>query len=233
MIQEIHEKGKRANNEDYVLSDTVNNLFLVCDGVGGSSSGEEASKIAAHSFRDYLSKKIDINADDLNDALLNTEDCFDDYIRNNPASKGMATTMVFLHLYHNGAALAAHCGDSRIYQIRDGKIIFKTKDHSFVQELVDSGYITAEEALKHPKRNRITRAITGRNEPSLLDVSMLETAMGDYFLLCTDGILEGINDSFIEEEFTNDIELSQLQQKITTKCFELSNDNFSAILIKI
>lgn len=234
MIQKIHETGKRENNEDFVLIDTQSKIYIVCDGVGGSSKGEEASKLAANSFKDFLVVREKVNPSSLKEALKFTEKKFDEFTSDKPESEGMATTLTFLHLYEDGTVIVAHCGDSRIYQIRDGKILFKTKDHSFVQELVDSGYITEEEALNHPKRNRITRAVQGSKKPTQLDIALLEDVKtNDFFLLCSDGILEGIDEKFISEKFVKDVDIETIKTEIIQKCVEHSNDNFSAILLEI
>ncbi len=233
MLEKIHNKGKRDNNEDYLLFDDEKNIYIVCDGVGGSNKGEEASKLAANSFLNYFDKNIEIDIENLKKALKFTESKFDEFIAENPESQGMATTLTFLHLIGKKAILA-HCGDSRIYQIRNGEIIFKTKDHSFVQELVDSGYITPEAALIHPKKNRITRAIQGTEKFTALDIQTIEDVQeNDYFILCSDGILESISDDYLKEKFNSYSNLSEMRKEIEMLCSEKSNDNFTAIFIKI
>lgn len=232
-IERIHEKGRRENNEDSLLSHEPGNFFMVCDGVGGSHKGEVASQLAADSFMTFLSDKDSVSKQDLKNALMYTEQEFDKYSKKYPESEGMATTLTFLQ-FQNDKAIAAHCGDSRIYHIRDGKILFQSKDHSFVQELVDSGYITPEQALTHPKRNQITQAIQGSFKPAKLDVHLLEDIKDkDLFMLCSDGILEGISNEFIEENFKHDADLNKLRGKIVKTCEEKSNDNYTAIIISL
>ncbi len=229
----IHQKGKRANNEDYFLANPEKNIFIVCDGVGGSNKGEEASKLASSSFMDFLASKENIDKTALDNALKHTEQTFDQFVSENPESNGMATTLTFLHFKEN-KAIIAHCGDSRVYHIRNGVILFQTIDHSFVQELVSSGYITAEAALTHPKKNQITRAIQGTRKSTSLDVSILEKIEpNDIFLLCTDGILESISNNYIEDNGTLDADIDKFNEDITTQCIENSNDNFTAIIVKI
>ena len=96
----------------------------------------------------------------LNSILLRTELELDKIVAKNPEYKGMATTLTYLHLSPEGAIIA-WAGDSRVYHIRDGKILFKTEDHSLVNQLVQAGQITEEEAAHHPQKNVILRAVIG------------------------------------------------------------------------
>ena len=229
----ISETGKRPYNEDYLFAHPDSNLFLVCDGVGGSSKGEGASRKACGTFADHLLGTSDFSVEGIEKALVHTESQFDEYTRENPDAQGMATTLTLLKLFPEKAVLA-HIGDSRVYHIRDGEILFQTTDHSFVNELVASGFLTPEEAKTHPKRNQITRAIQGSEHPTYIDVHTVESIQEeDYFLLCSDGILEAIDEDFIQRNFLKENNLEQLKGRILEICRELSSDNFTAIVIKI
>src|SRR5690606_17362850 len=158
---------------------------------------------------------------------------FDEYTSGFPEAKGMATTLTFLKITPQGA-IAGHIGDSRIYQIRNGELIFMTQDHSVVNELVASGFLTEEEAVNHPKQNQITRAIQGSESSTLIDFGHIESIeKNDFFMLCSDGILEGIDKDWISENFKSKFELSAIEKGIRENCAEKSNDNYTAILIKI
>lgn len=230
----IHQKGKRENNEDFIKSLPLQNIFMVCDGVGGSSKGEVASEMACDSFESFFSNNTSpLSNEVLYNALLFTEKEFENYIEQNPDSRGMATTLTFVGFQDN-KAICSHCGDSRIYHVRNGNILFKTKDHSLVNELVASGYITENEAKTHPKKNQITRAIMGTQNPTFIDTTVIsEIQTNDFFLLCTDGILEGISEEDFPTLFQAGKQVSEIKQEIETKCLLFSNDNFSAIIIKI
>lgn len=233
MVELIHEPGKRQNNEDYLLSDLAERIFMVCDGVGGHEKGEEASKLAILSFSEFLKGVPEINDISLKSALKYTENAFDLFVEKNENSRGMATTLTFLYFSDDNHALVAHCGDSKVYQLRDGQIIFKTKDHSLVQELVDGGFISEDEAVNHPKKNQITRAIQGSKYPTKLDIKHLEDIRsGDYFMLCSDGIMEGIDEKSFADIFKSDSSLKSTKTFIYQQCMNLSKDNFTAILIK-
>jgi len=237
----LHEMGKRKNNEDYIYPSKKNQgmakssgLFLVCDGVGGSAKGEEASKIVCEVFSKVLVGKKTVKAEDVAEALKAAEDAIDEYTRNDPESKGMATTLTLLSLHKKGVTIA-HLGDSRVYQIRGNEIIFRTNDHSFVNELVSNNIITEAEAREHPKRNVVTKAIVGAFSPQVPDVEYIEDVHpGDYFFLCTDGILESIDDEqlvkIISKSGRSDIEKVNDIYKI---CNKESKDNFSSWLLQI
>jgi len=229
----MSEQGQRNYNEDALLADTDNGIFMVCDGVGGSNRGDIASKKACEYFSDYVIRQNEVSEIVLEQALVETEMKFDEYTSGFPEAKGMATTLTFLKITPQGA-IAGHIGDSRIYQIRNGEIIFMTQDHSFVNELVASGFLTEEEAVNHPKKNQITRAIQGSESSTLIDFGHIESIeKNDFFMLCSDGILEGIDKDWISENFKSKFELSAIEKGIRENCAEKSNDNYTAILIKI
>lgn len=229
----ISEDGKRPYNEDSFYVNDTQGLFMVCDGVGGSNKGEVASQKACEYFGQYLSVNSDFSLLGLEKTLVQCESKFDDYTTQNPEAKGMATTLTLLKLLPH-KAIVGHIGDSRVYHVRNGKILFQTSDHSFVNELVASGFLTPEEALTHPKRNQITRAIQGSENNTYIDVNELDSVeIHDYFMLCSDGILEGIDDEFIQNNFTESNSLENIKNLILKNCREKSSDNFTAIVIKI
>ncbi len=239
----INEIGKRLNNEDstYPKNENVsvsNRLFLVCDGVGGANKGEVASSLACECIQDYfnnfLDAEKDIDAGFIEKAIRYTETRFDDYIKENPEAKGMATTLCLIFLSPNGIFLT-HAGDSRIYQEREGKIIFRTEDHSLVNSWIKSGMINEEDAKTHPRKNVIYRAIQGSEHPVEVDViQLVDIQAGDNFLMYTDGVSEAVSDSDIckilnEKGSSAETKLSVLKEICTGK----ARDNFSAFLIPI
>ena len=232
--QQYSHMGKRENNEDCIISDLSKGVFVVCDGVGGRNKGEVASYLTCYTIIDFFKKSV-ITVDTIQQAIDRVEGELLKYVRENPASEGLATTMVFMAL-RNNTAFVAHIGDSRVYQIRDGEIIFQTKDHSLVNELLASGYITEDEARNHPKRNVITRAIQA-NQSGLsteADVHFIDSIMEqDYFLMCTDGVTEVIDNKWIKQFFVAGNSVDFLLDNIKKECFSGSNDNNSAVVIKI
>ncbi|CAG5002127.1 hypothetical protein DYBT9275_02815 [Dyadobacter sp. CECT 9275] len=233
----LHEIGRRDNNEDNIFPEkgsaqTGDRLFVVCDGIGGNAKGEEASRIVCDAFR----YKIDgvSNPTLIADALCYAEEQIDHFISQNPGAKGMGTTLTLLHLHENGATIA-HVGDSRVYHIRDRTIRFVTNDHKWVNKLVLSGDLTPEEALHHPQRNVIDRAVQGRkNRPTQADVNQItDIQAGDYFFLCTDGILEGIEEDELVNILASDGSDTDKLGQIEKNCLVKSMDNYSAYLVRV
>ena len=130
---------------------------------------------------------------------------FNKYFENHSDAKGMGTTLTLLH-FNDAGATVSHCGDSRVYQLREGKIIHKTNDHSYLNYMVDSGAMSAEEAENHPKKNVILRAIQGSSvKKTELETQIISDILEeDYFFLCTDGILESITDDILERILSKD-----------------------------
>lgn len=237
------EIGNRSNNEDSVYpppghATVQDRLFMVCDGVGGEHKGEVASSEACRCISDFIKnhKGLSYGPEELGQALEYTSLTFADIERNDPETHGMATTLTFLFLLENQIAIA-HMGDSRIFQIREGKIIFQTRDHKLVNELVESGVITEEQAREHPKKNVITRVIQAsrQNQADFKLIDDIEP--GDYFFLCTDGVLERLYDGLLEyhlgQKSGNMASPTELMDEIKEECMGMTNDNFSAYLIQI
>jgi PPM family protein phosphatase len=232
----MSERGKRANNEDSIFplqAHPQDSLFIVCDGVGGAAKGNIASRLVCDTFAKIFTDVQISEPDTIGMALKEVEQAVQNYTRANPESTGMATTLTLLHFHDNGATVA-HVGDSRIYQIRNGEILYRSEDHSFVQELVRSGIITPEQAASHPKRNVITRAIQGKENPTKADVYVLQDIQADdYFFLCSDGILESVNDGTLREILTSSDNNEEKIDTIKILCEARSRDNFSCYLIQI
>jgi protein phosphatase len=166
-VRYISEIGKRQNNEDNYGFDNGN--FVVCDGVGGSEKGEIASEITVRCFLEAFKKNDSVN---VNDVLKEAENKLSAYIAEHPEAIGMATTLTFSQI-KDDCIYVGWVGDSRVYQFRNGKILFKTTDHSWVNEALKAGIITEEEAVDHPKSNIITRAVQGSHRPTTADTVYL------------------------------------------------------------
>lgn len=242
-VASIHQVGKRERNEDSIfpnneIDTSLDNLFLVCDGVGGHAKGEIASDLVCSQMNTFFSIN-GIGVSDWNvidDAVKFVETKFDSYIANNLESAGMASTLTLLHL-HKGGATVAHIGDSRVYQFRKGEIVFKTKDHSLLQSLIDAGELTPEQGKDFPHKNQITRALQGASVRKVrADVSRLtDVQAGDIFMLCSDGILEAFEDDDMLKELFKEFSdsVDTIASKIAQVCNEVSRDNFSAYFVQI
>ncbi len=237
------ETGGRTNNEDSIYP-TMNaispnqRLFLVCDGVGGQHKGEIASALACESIAFYFAQNLVEVANEpyVQSALKYTTDAFVQKEKEDSETQGMATTLTLLHFNEAGATIA-HLGDSRIYQVRNGAIVRVSEDHKLVNELVRGGHITSEEALSHAQRNVITKVISADRQDKP-DVQIInDVQAGDYFFLCTDGVLEQVYDDLLVYHLRNteDNELSDAQklENIRQECMGKTRDNFSAYLIHV
>ncbi|MDR1610222.1 MAG: protein phosphatase 2C domain-containing protein [Candidatus Symbiothrix sp.] len=237
----INEIGKKMNNEDSIYPNgnqgtTDNRLFLVCDGMGGSNKGE-ASSIACDSIQTYFNTFSDtgekIDPEFIRKAIRYTEIRFDDYIKENPAANGMATTLCLLYLASDRIYLT-HAGNSRIYQFRKGKIIFKTEDHSLVNSMIRTGKIKPEEAERHLQRNVICKAIQGSKAPVDIDITQItDIQPDDRFLMCTDGVTESLKDDELSELFSKNDSPEEILSVIKDRCNDKSRDNYSAYLVTI
>ncbi|MDR1500100.1 MAG: protein phosphatase 2C domain-containing protein [Tannerellaceae bacterium] len=236
----VSEKGYRKNNEDFIFPspETITGdqkLFLVCDGVGGAEKGEIASSMACDYFSTYFSSllKEDPTPEFIQKAVQYTEAHFDTYVSEHPEAGGMATTLTMLYVGSNGVTLA-HIGDSRIYQFRNGKILYQTEDHSLVNSLVKIGQITKEEALSHPQKNVILRAVQGTGSHVEADVALIQDVQsGDYFFLCTDGMLENFTDQELASVFSKQMDAEIIKDILMESCDGKTHDNFSFYIIPI
>lgn len=182
----------RSGNEDSGFGG--GHLLVVADGMGGHAAGELASSTAVAMFAELDQVPPGEQAlTALSDAVENTHHELARVIAESPDFAGMGTTVTALSWEGDRVAIA-HVGDSRAYLLRDGQLSQLTKDHTFVQTLVDANRITPAEAAIHPKRNLLTKALDGVSsvEP---DISIREVRAGDRFLLCSDGLSGVVNDA--------------------------------------
>lgn len=243
----FNEIGRRDNQEDSLFpavgkATTEDHLFVVCDGMGGHEKGEVASNSVCKSFSEFL-KNTDpqiFTSALFSKALGYAYDELDrldaDYAK---SAKKPGTTLTFVYLNDSGA-FAAHIGDSRIYHLRknaDGsiKIIYKSQDHSLVNELVRAGVITEEEAVNHPRKNVITRAMQPflENRYKATPYETNDVVDGDYFFMCSDGVLETIDDKLLCDILATDASDEEKMDKIKSMCGMNSHDNHTAYLIHV
>lgn len=189
--------GSKSRNEDSAYASP--DLLILADGMGGHAAGDVASStVVAHLLElDADTHGADDVLRDLGDSVAGANARLADHMAGNAALDGMGTTLIAM--VRSGSMLAlANIGDSRAYLLRDGVFTQVTKDHSFVQSLLDEGRITADQAVHHPQRSLVTRVLTGRpdDEP---DLSLRSAEIGDRYLLCSDGLSDYVAGSTIEE----------------------------------
>lgn len=193
---------KRAANEDSMGQlDTINGrAVVVCDGMGGHVGGATASKIAVETILEFLNgQRFDDIREGMGMAIDAANKAILTYTGTHPELTGMGSTCVLL-VIQDGLVYIAHVGDSRIYLIRNRIITQLTKDHSYVQMLVDSGEITKEQAEHHPRKNEITNALGLPNmTPATIKEDAIIPEAGDCFLLCSDGLSGPVEEKTINK----------------------------------
>jgi serine/threonine protein phosphatase PrpC len=188
----------RTNNEDAAYAG--DRLIAVADGIGGQPAGEVASEIAIGSLAplDGLPAGEEPLAA-LREAVGTANRRIREMGAADPASDGMGTTVTAALLVGDQIAVV-HAGDSRCYLLREGALRQLTRDDTFVQELVDRGMLTRDEARRHPRRSLVTRAVQGGDVPP--DAWMLPGQPGDRLLLCSDGLSDVVDDQDIAHTLT-------------------------------
>ena len=226
---------KRPVNEDSYLELRERGLFAVADGVGGAQAGDFASQMAMETLAEAfnnLPENFDAEQA-LRIAIQHANQSIFTMSNELPQLSSMATTIVALHVNGN-IATVAHVGDSRVYRIEpDGTLKRETADHSVVEEEVRAGRMTPEQALVHPSRNIISRAL-GAEETVDVEIRTLMVEPGTMFLLCSDGITRHIEDPEIESLFTEEIEPDVLCERMREICYSRgAEDNLTAVVVRI
>src|SRR6267154_335547 len=174
---------QRRANEDSLLARSP--LFVVADGMGGAQAGEVASRIAVESFQLGLAEALAPERA-LAERAQEANARIHELSHANAEQAGMGTTLTAVYVGEHDVAIA-HGGDSRAYCLRDGELLRLTDDHSLVDELMRQGRLTPEEAIEHPQRSVITRAL-GPEGTVEVDTRSFQARAGDVYLLCSDGL---------------------------------------------
>ena len=208
-------------------------LLAVADGMGGHAKGEEASKIALNAIARAVIPELSNDTpftELLEKGIQNANQDILDYTAKYPESSGMGTTSVCAVVKGNEVHLA-NVGDSRAYVISDDEIRPVTKDHSYVQALVDEGKITQAEAREHPKKNIITKAV-GISPSVEADKSILTLGSDESLLLCCDGVIAHLTDEDIHKIINDSPDPQSACQKIVDTANERGgSDNISLIIL--
>ena len=246
----IFEIGQRANQEDCLYptgekATSEDRLFVLCDGMGGHEHGEVASQTVCKALGNWFSDN-EVQAQLLTDnqllaALEYAYNALD--TKDNRGIKKMGTTLTLLYIHARGIT-AAHIGDSRIYHIRPqssspsgrlgGAILYQSRDHSLVFDLFQSGEISHEEMATFPQKNIITRAMQpgeeNRMRPDIVHITDIQP--GDYFYMCSDGMLEQMTNEELAALLSSDISDEEKRNQLI-KATANNKDNHSAWLIHI
>lgn len=228
----LTERGKRQHNEDSVFVPVHGEVALavVADGMGGHKAGDTASAMAVEIMVSEIKRGGASPEKLIEEAVKAANAAVYAASRQNSECRGMGTTAV-LAIPFADHYVAANIGDSRIYHYHNGTITQISRDHSYVQELVDAGFITRSEAAVHPRRNVITRAIgTLKNEAA--DIFTRNWQAGDILLLCTDGLHSAIEDMDIARVLAEESDLETACERLIKEAlYGGSTDNISVALI--
>ncbi len=246
-VANISDTGqKRPHNEDSAVTDTSLGIAIVADGMGGYKAGEVASAIAAQLILDEVGAGVgSVKSGEvdqasglskasvlLRDAITHANSEVYRTAQAVPQCQGMGTTVVVV-LYHGDKVSIGHVGDSRVYRLRGDEFMQVTRDHSLIQELVDRGFFTAEEAAENTPKNLVTRAL-GIEMNVEVDIQEQDVASDEIYLLCSDGLNDMVDDEEIH------LTLSKYSANLVDAARELvrlanekgGKDNISVVLVR-
>ncbi|MBL0172954.1 MAG: Stp1/IreP family PP2C-type Ser/Thr phosphatase [Gemmatimonadaceae bacterium] len=228
----------RAGNEDslYADADSERGLFIVADGMGGHAAGEVASEMAVQIVARELAGTRDLAGPEplaaMAHALREANRAIYERTIVEADKQGMGTTASCV-LMGGGRWIIGHIGDSRVYLVRDGVFRQVTKDHSYVQEQVDAGFLTPEQARYHPYSNVITRCV-GANAAVEADVLQGELQNGDLYLICSDGLTGMVEDPQLKKIFETRATPGRMVDAMITEANRRGGlDNITAIVIQV
>src|SRR5688572_26765508 len=237
----------RSHNEDSIASDAASGLVVLADGMGGYNAGEVASGIATTVITTELRKlftkvrpfEVDPETSGpvasrlVREQVKKANTSIFQAAQSQPQYAGMGTTLVVC-LFYDNRVLVAHLGDSRLYMLRDGKFKQVTRDHSLLQEQIDSGIITAEQAKKAAHKNLVTKAL-GIDPTVEPEIHEYPTRIGDVYLLCSDGLCDMVEDEDIGmtlQALGGNLKLAA-QQLVQMANDNGGRDNVSVILVRV
>ena len=228
----------RDNNEDAVTFDPATNLCILADGMGGYNAGEIASGMATafitselarwlsqagrHANYKEMRRAMEICVENANHSIFNAAN-------SNPQYSGMGTTLV-VGVFQSARLMLGHIGDSRCYRLRGTQFQQITKDHSLLQEQIDAGLITPEQALTSVNKNLVTRAL-GVEDAVLLEVNEHRVELGDIYLMCSDGLSDMVGDEEIAAILLGSKSLDQMGRDLVVAANNAGGrDNISVLL---
>ena len=189
----------RSNNQDSGFAGP--SLLIIADGMGGHAGGDIASSMAVGEMAPLndMEHGFDVALDELHESLQHVQRELEHRVAEEPALSGMGTTVTALLMVGDGRLAMAHIGDSRAYCLHNGRLDQITRDHTFVQRLVDDGRITLAEAEQHPQRSVLMRVLSDVMDDVDPDLAMIDPQVGDRYLLCSDGLSGVVSFETLEE----------------------------------
>jgi PPM family protein phosphatase len=246
--QSVSDVGrKRKGNEDSLFLNPEQRLFVVADGMGGHAAGEVASKVAVDSINEFvcltggdeeitwpfgLDENISYDGNRLKTAIRHANRKVLEATKEKSEYEGMATTVAAV-LVDGDMANIGHVGDSRIYLFSEGTLSLLTSDHSWVNEQIQSGVISPDQARSHPLRNVVTRALGGKTDLAV-DMQVRKMKPGEILLLCSDGLTTMVPDEEIEQVLKeNEVDLKGAADALVDTANEHGGeDNITVVLLQ-
>lgn len=225
----------RTSNEDAIFADVDSGTFIMADGMGGRAAGEVASAIACRIIGDAARARDP--AAEMSESLvswfLDAGSAVSLRAADDPALVGMGTTCTVLLIRADGDYVVGHIGDSRAYLRRGDTLVQVTRDHSWVQDQVDRGLITRDQARGHPSSNLITRAI-GIDTTPTPDIHTGQLRDGDEFLLASDGLTDMLDDAHINEVLASYESADTVVERLVAAANDAGgSDNISSVLVRV
>lgn len=237
---QTHAGLARENNEDAAAFDVSQNVAILADGMGGYNAGEVASGMTTAFIKSELSRWREHTGEraNLKEIGRAMEICVENANRsvfnaatNNPQYNGMGTTLV-LGVFHGEHLLLGHIGDSRCYRFREGQLEQLTRDHSLLQEQLDAGLITPEEAEHSSNKNLVTRAV-GVEDTVVLELHEHQVLEHDIYLMCSDGLSDMASDAIIGNVLAQGGGLDDLAKRLVEVALEGGGrDNVTVLLVQ-
>jgi protein phosphatase len=209
-----------------------NRLLVVADGMGGHRGGETASRLAVEVMGEIFERSKDSLEQTIRSAVEKANGRIYECAGADPDLAGMGTTVVGLALGEAGEAWVVHVGDSRLYLLRGGRLRALTEDHSLVAEMHRQGFITAEEAQVHPRRNELTRSV-GVAAGVDVEISRIAMRPGDRFLLCSDGLCGYVGDDEIRQVLESEQPLAAARTLVDRANAQGGYDNVTVQVVAI
>lgn len=221
----------REVNEDSIMTKPEVGLWAVADGMGGYEAGDVASNMIVSSISEIKAhENLHFLVDDIEDKIIDANRRILEYSDIMHDGRILGSTIVSL-LIKGQVGICLWAGDSRLYLLRNNQLQQISRDHSHVQELIDKGSITEDEAINHPDSNVITRAI-GTSEELYIDIKAFNVQVGDTFLLCSDGLYNAVDELEIEGRMKNNDTDDAVKQLIVKALENGAADNVSVVIVK-
>jgi serine/threonine protein phosphatase PrpC len=226
-----HPGMRREHNEDAMLVRAEDGFWLVADGMGGHEAGDVASSMVIEAVGKVARNgSLSSFVDSVEDAVVDLNRQFRAHAEKHFGGRTMGCTVVMMAA-EGSLGVCLWAGDSRLYRLRNGELLQVSRDHSPVEEMVDAGILTAEEAALQPDSSVITRAVGGQTE-LYLDVALVDLEPGDTFLLCSDGLYREVEVNEIAEQMANP-EVQDVVDRLLDMALDRgARDNVTIIVVR-